>query len=72
MIRIVVRTADRAAAANVGGPVDESIRTFDLMSAVDGDMLRQQLEALEKFMREPTELNWTYVHRQVTGVEVLP
>ena len=72
MIRVVVRTADRAAAANVGGPVDEAIRTFDLMPAADGEMLRQQIESLEKFLREPTEQKWDYVHRQVTGVEVLP
>ena len=57
MIRVVVETCDAGMAANVGGSVHTSIRTFDI-----------EAPELEKFLRANMG---TYGHRHVTGVECL-
>ena len=59
-LRVVVQDADRAAAANVGGPVDTSLKTFDIESP-----------ELEQYLQQPIKDKWNYVHRQVIGVEVI-
>ena len=59
MIRVIVRSADRGAAANVGGPVDVEYRTFDI-----------EVPELESFLHQPKKENWTYTFREVIGVEV--
>lgn len=55
MIRVVVQTNDAGMAANVGGSVHTTIRTFDI-----------EAPELEAYLREPMG---TYAHRQVLGVE---
>lgn len=57
MIRVIVRTSDCGAAANVGGPVDLYFKTFDVPSA-----------ELEHYL---TEDKGKYSTREVVGVEVL-
>lgn len=59
MIRIIVQHADRAAAANVGGPVDLSIKTF----VIDAPELEAYLKACQ--------LN-AFTHRQIIGWEATP
>lgn len=59
-IRIIVQTTDRTAAANVGGPVDILVKTFDI-----------EAPELEAFLHAPIKDNWAYVHRQIVGAEVL-
>ena len=58
MIRVVVQTCDAGMAANVGGSVHSSIRTFDV-----------EAPELERWLRQDSGV---YVHRQVTGVECIP
>lgn len=41
MLRVIVRTSDTGAAAHVGGPVEVSVRTFDIEAA-----------DLEQFLRD--------------------
>lgn len=55
-IRIVVEDADAGMAANVGGPVNVSYRTFDI-----------EFPALEIFLRKHIQ----YGHRRVIGTELL-
>ena len=57
-IRITVETCDAGMAANVGGSVHRTVRSFDIDAA-----------ALEAFLAEPLH---SPSHRQVVGVEVLP
>ena len=57
MIRIIVTTADCSAAANVGGPVNVTHKTFDVSAP-----------EVESFLNEKLG---TYVHRTVCGVEIL-
>lgn len=57
-IRVIVRTDNAGMAANVGGSVLSTMRTFDIENA-----------ALEAFLREPQD---SYSHRQVVGVEITP
>lgn len=59
MIRIIVRTSDGAQAANIGGDVDTTFRTFEF-----------SLPELEKFLNEPNKKKWSYCFRQVIGVEI--
>ena len=59
MLRVIVHSADCGAAANVGGPVHVSHRTFDIEAA-----------ALEEFLRDGRGVQ--YLHREVIGVEILP
>jgi hypothetical protein len=61
MVRIVVRTDDGAMAANCGGAVETTYKTFDVA-------LPREVEA---FLREIKEKKWSYMQRQVVGVEVL-
>ncbi len=62
MIRIIVETCDAGIAANVGGSVETTFRTFDVI-----------LPELEAFLRQPEgPPKWSYSHRRVKGVEVLP
>lgn len=56
MIRIIVRTDSAGMAANVGGSVQTTFRTFDV-----------ELTEVEAFLRED---QGTYGHRQVTGIEL--
>ena len=60
MIRIIVETCDAAMAANVGGSVHRTIKTFDI-----------DLPELETFLREPETKALNFYHRQVVGIEVL-
>lgn len=57
MLRVIVRTTNAGDSLHVGGPVHESVKTFDI-----------SVEDLERFLR--TEEPW--VTRQVVGVELLP
>lgn len=59
MLRLIVRTDDCGAAANVGGAVDTSFRTFDIAAP--------DVEALLRACPPGT----TYCTRQVIGVEVI-
>jgi hypothetical protein len=61
VIRIIVLTDDAGMAANVGGHVETSWKTFDV-----------DLPEVEAFLREPLRANWKYTSRQVKGVEVIP
>lgn len=58
MIRIIVRADDAALAANVGGSVKTTFKTFDL-----------EFKELEVFLREGDKN--PYGHRYVVGVEVV-
>lgn len=58
MIRIVCHEADAEMAANVGGPVQQSYKTFEF-----------DLPQLESWL---LGVYATYKSRQVIGVEVLP
>lgn len=63
MLRIVVQTSDCGMAANIGGHVENTIRTFDI-----------ELPELEAYLREhsdKTEMERRYTARNVIGVEVL-
>jgi len=60
MIRIIVRTDEASMAANVGGAVESTWKTFDVV-----------LPELEAFLQKPKAEKWPYSHRQVSGVEVL-
>ena len=57
MIRVIVETCDAQMAANVGGSVHTTFRTFDI-----------EAPELDRFLRENLGLQ---CHRQVTGVELL-
>lgn len=59
-LRIIVRTVDCAAAANVGGPVAVDHKTF----VVD-------LPELEAYLRAPNPRTMAYATREVTGIELL-
>jgi len=64
MLRVVVETCDAGMAANVGGRVDCSVRTFDI-----------EAPELEAYLREFTDAGkqgQMYWHRRAVGVEVLP
>ena len=60
MIRLVVQSAEAGMAANVGGPVQVSYRTF-LVEAAD----------LEAYLREPAKMNWTFTERRIVGAELI-
>lgn len=68
MIRVIVRQSDRAAAANVGGPVDTTYRTFELWPDGGGDTLNVQVQRLEAYLADKSN---DYAHREVVGVEVV-
>lgn len=59
MLRIIVRTDNAGMAANCGGAVETTYRTFEM-----------DAPELEAFLREPKSKNWTYAQRQVVGVEL--
>jgi hypothetical protein len=68
MIRIVVQTCDCGMAANVGGNVMISVKTFD----VDLPELETHLREYEDELKHNTRTNTiTYWHRCVIGAEVL-
>jgi hypothetical protein len=56
-MRVIVKTFDASAAAHVGGPVEQSFKTFDI-----------QDERLEAFMRANRP---QYGGREIIGVEIL-
>lgn len=58
MIRIIVQTDDAGMAANVGGHVHTTYKTFDV-----------DLPEIEAFLREPKEAG--YVHRHFVGAEIV-
>jgi hypothetical protein len=60
MIRLIVQTAEAAMAANVGGPVQVSYRTFLI-----------ELADLEAYLREPSKMNWTFTERRLVGAELV-
>jgi hypothetical protein len=57
MIRIIVQTDDASMAANVGGNVLTTMRTFDV-----------ELPELEEFLRGADK---KYMHRQAIGIELI-
>lgn len=57
MIRILVRVDNACMAANVGGSVETTFRTFDV-----------DIPALEAFLRAE---QGTYAHANVLGIELL-
>lgn len=57
-IRIIVTTTDAGAAANVGGPVHVTHKTFDV-----------QAPEVEAFMAEEMR---SFQYRCIVGVEVIP
>lgn len=57
MIRIVVQVTDAGMAANIGGPVQTWIKTFDI-----------EMPELERFM---LDRSGKYQERSIVGVEVL-
>lgn len=59
MIRVIIRTDDAGMAANVGGAVETTFRTFDIHHV-----------ELEAFLREPKTKKWQYSQRQVIGVSL--
>jgi hypothetical protein len=59
MIRIIIETCEAGMAANVGGSVQTSYRTFDV-----------ELPEVEAFLRQVK--GSPYTERQVLGVELLP
>lgn len=61
MLRIIVRTDDAGMAANCGGAVETTFRTFEI-----------DCPELEAFLREPAEKRWTYAQRQAIGIELPP
>jgi len=60
-LRIIIRTDDAGMAANVGGAVHTSLRSFETEWA-----------ELEAFLREPAAKKWTYTQRQTVGIELVP
>ena len=56
MLRIIVRITDIAAAANIGGPVDITYKTFDV-----------NLAEIETYIARKHQ----YSYREVVGVEVI-
>ena len=56
MLRVIVRTVDCGAAANVGGPVETRFKTFD----IDQPDLEQHLRMTQQ-----------YATNEVIGVELL-
>lgn len=60
-LRVIVETCDAGMAANVGGSVHRTLRTFDI-----------EAPELEAFLRERFSISPapSYCHRQVIGVEV--
>ena len=59
-MRIICVETESGAAANIGGPVHVSYRTFDIL---DGG------EAVERWLNEPLEKGWRYSDRSIIGVE---
>lgn len=59
MLKIIVRTDDASMAANVGGSVLTTLRSFDA-----------NLPELEAFLRETEAPRLQYTQRQVIGVEL--
>lgn len=57
-MRLIVRVTDFGAAANIGGPIEETVRTFEM-----GDLPVE-------FVKFWEEGNGRYGHAQVMGVEV--
>lgn len=56
MIRLIVRSTNVGAAANVGGPVDIGFKTFDI-----------EAPELESYL----SINQAYLSREVIGVELI-
>lgn len=69
MLRIVVQTCDCGMAANIGGSVESSVKTFDVDMPELEAHLREYEDAKER--AKDTKLP-TYWHRCVIGAEVLP
>lgn len=65
MLRIICVENDYGAAANIGGPVDISHKTFDVECAAVEEWL--QARRLPKGSPGPS-----YANRSIAGVEVLP
>lgn len=57
MIRVVVETCDAGMAANVGGSVHRSVRSFDIEAPEVEAFLAEEMHSLS--------------HRQVIGVEII-
>jgi hypothetical protein len=60
VIRIICSETDAGVAANVGGPVTVTYKTF----VVD-------IAQLEEWLKEPTAKKWTYTERRVHGIELI-
>jgi hypothetical protein len=73
MIRVIVIQQDRGGAANVGGAVDTTFKTFELSPSADPEFVVSQVLALERYLREPItpgRADMGYVTREVVGVEL--
>jgi hypothetical protein len=60
-LRIVCREDDAGMAANVGGSVLTTLKTFDI-----------EHPELEAWLREQHAPGMKYWHRQIVGVEIVP
>ena len=69
MLRIVVQTCDCGMAANVGGSVESSVKTFDAELPELEAYLREYETAKSDHAAHRCVLYW---HRNVIGAEVLP
>lgn len=62
MLKLITVENDASMAANVGGDVHRTTRTWEM----------SQAQELEVWLREPIKKGWSYTERQVIGVEVYP
>lgn len=59
MIRIVIQEDDAGMAANVGGCVKSTCKTFDV-----------DLPEVEAYLSEPQQKGWRFTQRSLVGIEL--
>jgi len=69
MLRIVVQTSDCGMAANIGGSVETTVKTFDVYLPELEAYLREYDDAKERAKETKLPMYWI---RGVAGIEVLP
>jgi hypothetical protein len=67
MIRIAIVTCDYGAAANIGGPVVNTLKTFDL-EAPEVEKFLLEYEMAKSTDKKESKLWW---NRSVAGVEII-
>lgn len=67
-MRLIIATADYGAAANIGGPVDQTVRTFDFELPEAEAHLQEHKDALTKALALKQTL---WMTRTVIGVEII-